>query len=292
MKPTIYERTRSGAHALNDPGVPLSTGFRRLLRLIDGRRDTHALAAEMAHLDVEDLVLWTAELLRQGLIARAGEVEVDDMAFRLTTEMPGSVAREVLPDPAADALISDLMADLAQAAGAAPAPEVTQRLKTTGRMAVIESVAAFKALQGSGFYVYPAPDAKLPAQARALVAGHLAPQNRILELLLSRAGLRVSIAVDRDAMRASLGAAQKPHVMVIDTEMPRLDAFRTMEALRVDSAYGATRIVLLSEKRGQSDLANAMMLGAYAFIAKPIRKDVLDAVLPRIVGGDSRRGSA
>lgn len=284
MQPIIYERTRSGAVALNDPGVPLSTGFRRLLRLIDGKRDARALASEMSHLDVEDLVLWTAELLRQGLIARVGEVEAGEIAFRLTMEMPSSVAREVLPDPVADALISDILADLAQSAGTAPGPEVTQRLNTTGRMAVIESVAAFKELEASGFYVYPAADAVLPARARALVAGHLAPQTRILELLLMRAGLSVSTAVDRDAMRASLGAAQKPHVMFIDTEMPRLDAFRTMEALRVDAAYAATRIVLLSEKRGQADLANAMMLGAFAFITKPIRKEVLDAALPRIVG--------
>ncbi|MFN0159722.1 MAG: PleD family two-component system response regulator [Burkholderiales bacterium] len=284
MQPIIYERTRSGAIALNDPGVPLSTGFRRLLRLIDGKREAHALAAEMSHLDVEDLVLWTAELLRQGLIARVGEVEVDEMAFGLTSELPKGVVSEFLPDAAADALISDILADLAKVAGAAPAPEVTQRLKTTGRMAVIESVPAFKELHSNGFYVYPDADVGLPAKARALIAGHLAPQTRILELLFSRAGLSVSTAVDRDAMRAALGAALKPHVMVIDTEMPRLDAFRTMEALRVDAAYAATRIVLLSEKRGQADLANAMMLGAFAFITKPIRKEVLDAALPRIIG--------
>ncbi|MBL8380777.1 MAG: response regulator [Burkholderiales bacterium] len=288
MKPTIYERTRTGVLALNDPGVPLSTGFRRLLRLIDGKRDAAALAREMSHLDVEDLVLWTAELLRQGLIAHAGQVPIDEMAFGLTTEMPGNLMREVLPDPAADALIGDILADLAQTAGAAPAPEVTQRLKVTGRMAVIESVPAFKELESTGFYVYPTAEQALPARARALIAGHLAPQNRILELLFGRAGLTVSIAADRDAMRASLGAAQKPHVMVIDTEMPRLDAFRTMEALRIDAAYAATRIVLVSEKKGQADLANAVMLGAFAFIAKPLRKDVLDAALPRIVG----RGNA
>ena len=61
----LFNRTRKGGVAMVDENVPMSAGFRRLLGLINGKRDSTALLAELPHLDAEDLSLWTLELLRQ-----------------------------------------------------------------------------------------------------------------------------------------------------------------------------------------------------------------------------------
>ena len=70
-----------------------------------------------------------------------------------------------------------------------------------------------------------------------------------------------------------------------------LDAFRTLDAMRADSALEGVRVVILSEHGERADLARAMMLGAAAYIVKPLRKDVLDAALPQILGRASDQAS-
>ena len=85
---TVFSRTRKGGVAMADESVPMSAGFRRLLGLINGKRDSTALLAELPHLDGEDLALWTLELLRQGFIASKDELPPEEAAFSFTTEMP------------------------------------------------------------------------------------------------------------------------------------------------------------------------------------------------------------
>ena len=85
-------------------------------------------------------------------------------------------------------------------------------------------------------------------------------------------------------MRAALAEAEKPHILIIDAEMPALDPWRTIEAMRVDAELRRVRVVIVSAKGERADLAQAMLLGAAAYMVKPLRKDVLDAALPQILG--------
>ena len=54
--------------------------------------------------------------------------------------------------------------------------------------------------------------------------------------------------------------------------------------MRIDSGLKGVRMVLISPRGERADLAQAMMLGVAAYIVKPLRKDVLDAALPQILG--------
>ena len=279
---TVFTRTRTGALALVGESVPLSGGFRQLLRLIDGRKSGREVLVGMPQLDEEDFALWTGELVRQGLIAVHDAVSVDEMAFHMTTEMPAGALLSGMMD--SGALISDIMADVTKSLGPAVDGEVEKRMGTTGRMAAIEAAQSHPAMGKAGFFVYPHTADGLPDPPRVCIAGHLPAQNRVLELLLARAGIKPQVVASRDAMRAALSSAEKPHVLMVDTEMPQLDAFRTLDAMRVDSNLKDVRVVLISSRGERSDLAQAMMLGAAAYIVKPLRKDVLDAALPQILG--------
>jgi DNA-binding response OmpR family regulator len=116
------------------------------------------------------------------------------------------------------------------------------------------------------------------------IAGHLAAQNRLLEILFVRAGIKPSIVATRDALRTTLADVFKPHILVVDAQMPMLDAFRTLDAMRADAALQKVRMVVVSDRGERGDLAQAMMMGATAYIVKPLRKEVLDAALPQILG--------
>ena len=279
---TVFVRTRNGALALTGDQIPLSGGFRQMLRLIDGKRDGNAVLAGMPQLDAEDLELWTGELIRQGLIALKDAVPVDDMAFEMTSEISAKALAAVAAAPAP--LIDDIMADVAKVLGPIIDAEVEKRLATTGRMAAIEAAGSYNAMGKAGYFVYPNTADGLPKHPRVCIAGHIAAQNRVLELLFARAGIKPSIVQSRAGLRAVLGGADKPDILVVDAEMPMLDAFRTLDAMRIDSGLRGVRMVLISPRGARSDLAQAMLLGVAAYIVKPLRKDVLDAALPQILG--------
>ena len=135
---TVFVRTRNGALALTGDQIPLSGGFRQMLRLIDGKRDGKAVLEGMPQLDAEDLEMWTDELVRQGLIALKDAVPVDDMAFELTGEMSAKTLAAVAAAPAP--LIDNIMADVSRVLGPMIDAEVEKRLATTGRMAAIEEI--------------------------------------------------------------------------------------------------------------------------------------------------------
>ncbi len=279
---TIFERTRSGMLALSGNQPPLSGGFRQMLSLIDGKRSGRDLLEGMPQLDEEDLALWVGELMRQNLIAPSDAVPVDEMAFTLTSEMSPNALNAVTMDPGA--LIDNIMADVSKVLGPMIDAEVEKRLNTTGRMAAIEASGSHDGLGRAGFFVYPNTADGLPAQPRVCIAGHLAAQNKLLELLFVRAGIKPVVVQTRDALRAALGSADKPHILLVDADMPMLDAFRTLDAMRIDTGLKGVRMVLISSRGERGDLAQAMMLGVAAYIVKPLRKEVLDAALPQILG--------
>ena len=95
------------------------------------------------------------------------------------------------------------------------------------------------------------------------------------------------MAASREEMRVELSGLDKPHILVVDAQMPMLDAFRTLDAMRMDSTLKDVRVVIISSRGERADLAQAMMLGAAAYIVKPLRKEVLDAALPQILGRPS-----
>lgn len=284
---TIFVRTRNGALALNGQSTPLSGGFRQFLRLVDGQRDGREVLAGMAQLDEEDFGLWAGELLRQGLIAPRDELPVDEMAFGLTVELPVAA----LDPPGFDAghVIDDIMADVGRNLAPVADTDVARRLSTTGRMAVIESVRTAETVGKAGYFVYPDAADGLPAVPRVCIVGHVAAQNRVLELMFARFGIKPEVVTARNDMRSALGRPDKPHILVVDAQLPMLDAFRTLDAMRVDSALGGVRVVLVSDRGERADLAQAMMLGAAAYIVKPLRKEVLDAALPQLLGRAARR---
>lgn len=85
---------------------------------------------------------------------------------------------------------------------------------------------------------------------------------------LRTAGLRVITA--RDGLEAlELLAGQQPDLIITDLNMPRLDGFGLVQAIRKDRAYKEVPIIILSSRTGDEDVDRGLESGATAFLPKP-----------------------
>jgi DNA-binding response OmpR family regulator len=95
---------------------------------------------------------------------------------------------------------------------------------------------------------------------------------------LRRAGHDVSEAGDGEQGLAA-ARAETPDLMVLDWMMPKLTGIEVCAQIRADADLAQPRILLLTAKSQDSDIALAMQTGADAYLIKPFRaNDLLERV--------------
>jgi DNA-binding response OmpR family regulator len=89
-----------------------------------------------------------------------------------------------------------------------------------------------------------------------------------LEFLMKREGYDVSIA--RDGQQA-LDAIRhlRPDLVLLDVMMPLRSGLEVLQAVRADEAMAGTRILMLTAKGRETDIAKGLALGADAYMTKP-----------------------
>jgi len=89
-----------------------------------------------------------------------------------------------------------------------------------------------------------------------------------LEYLLKREGYTVLIARDgQEALEAI--AREKPDLVLLDVMMPQKTGFEVCQALRASDDLQAIKILMLTAKGRDTDVAKGLALGADAYITKP-----------------------
>ena len=89
-----------------------------------------------------------------------------------------------------------------------------------------------------------------------------------LEFLMKREGYRVSVARDGDAALALIRSEQ-PDLVLLDVMMPGKTGFDVCQAVRAEETLAAVKILMLSAKGRDTDLAKGTALGADAYMTKP-----------------------
>jgi len=89
-----------------------------------------------------------------------------------------------------------------------------------------------------------------------------------LEFLMKREGHRVSVARDGDAALATI-RAERPDLVLLDVMMPGKSGFEVCQAVRADETLAGVKILMLSAKGRDTDLAKGSALGADAYMTKP-----------------------
>lgn len=99
-----------------------------------------------------------------------------------------------------------------------------------------------------------------------------------LEFMMKREGHRVLVA--RDGTEAlALIRSEKPALVLLDATMPELSGFDVCEAVRADPDIAGTRILMLTAKGRETDVARGLGVGADAYVTKPFAtRELLERV--------------
>jgi chemosensory pili system protein ChpA (sensor histidine kinase/response regulator) len=121
----------------------------------------------------------------------------------------------------------------------------------------------------------PAPSDNRPL---ALVVDDSITVRRVTERLLQRNGLRVATA--RDGLDAiSVMQAEKPAVILLDIEMPRMDGYEFASHVRNDPEFADVPIIMITSRVGDKHRARAIELGVNDYLGKPYQdSQLLEAI--------------
>jgi chemosensory pili system protein ChpA (sensor histidine kinase/response regulator) len=105
---------------------------------------------------------------------------------------------------------------------------------------------------------------------------------KVTSRLLERQGMDVLVA--KDGVEAvALLQEQRPDVMLLDIEMPRMDGFEVARQVRHDERLENLPIVMVSSRTGDKHKEHASQLGVDRFLGKPFQENELLATIDELV---------
>ena len=104
-----------------------------------------------------------------------------------------------------------------------------------------------------------------------------------LEYLMKREGYTVLVARDgQEALDAI--ARDRPDLVLLDVMMPGKSGFDICQAVRADESLATVKILMLTAKGRDTDLAKGTALGADAYMTKPFSTKELAARVRELLG--------
>jgi chemosensory pili system protein ChpA (sensor histidine kinase/response regulator) len=112
----------------------------------------------------------------------------------------------------------------------------------------------------------------------ALVVDDSITVRRVMERFLQRNGMRVVTAKDGlDAISAL--SENKPDIILLDIEMPRMDGYEFAKHVRNDDRVADVPIIMITSRSGDKHRARAIEIGVNDYLGKPYQDSrLLDAI--------------
>ncbi len=104
-----------------------------------------------------------------------------------------------------------------------------------------------------------------------------------LEFLMKKEGFEIAVANDGDEALAKV-ASFGPDLVLLDVMMPKKSGFEVCEALRADPSHAGLRIVMLTAKGRDTEVAKGLAIGADAYVTKPFSTKDLVAQVKSMLG--------
>ena len=104
-----------------------------------------------------------------------------------------------------------------------------------------------------------------------------------LEFLLRRADYEVQVARDGDEALERV-ASFGPHLVLLDVMMPRRSGLEVCRRIRGNPAWQDVKVIMLSAKGRDGDVAQGLALGADAYVTKPFSTQALLAQVGALLG--------
>ncbi len=104
-----------------------------------------------------------------------------------------------------------------------------------------------------------------------------------LEYLLKREGYTVTVAKDgQEALDAI--ALERPDLVLLDVMMPRKSGFEVCQEVRANEALQSIKILMLTAKGRDTDVAKGLALGADGYMTKPFSTRELVSKVAQMLG--------
>ena len=105
-----------------------------------------------------------------------------------------------------------------------------------------------------------------------------------LEFLMKREGHQVLLARDGEEALALI-RSERPALVLLDVMMPRKNGFEVCQAVRADETLAGVKILLLTAKGRDTDVAQGLGVGADAYMTKPFSTKDLAARVREMLAG-------
>jgi len=89
-----------------------------------------------------------------------------------------------------------------------------------------------------------------------------------LEFLMKREGHQVLLARDGEEALALI-RSERPALVLLDVMMPRKNGFEVCQAVRADETLAGVKILMLTAKGRDTDVAQGLGVGADGYMTKP-----------------------
>ena len=104
-----------------------------------------------------------------------------------------------------------------------------------------------------------------------------------LEFLMEQVGLEVRVARNGHEV-LELAAAFQPDLILLDVMMPGLNGYEVCQRLKSDPTLRQVRVLMLSAKGRDVEVAKGLELGADAYITKPFSTRELVSKVRELLG--------
>jgi DNA-binding response OmpR family regulator len=104
-----------------------------------------------------------------------------------------------------------------------------------------------------------------------------------LEFLMEQAGYEVKAVADGNEALAAV-ASFRPDLVLLDVMMPGRSGYEVCEKLKGDAATRGVKVVMLSAKGRDVEVAKGLDLGADAYVTKPFSTRELAAKVREMLG--------
>jgi DNA-binding response OmpR family regulator len=89
-----------------------------------------------------------------------------------------------------------------------------------------------------------------------------------LEYLMRREGYEIAVATDGEAALQAI-AERPPDLVILAVMLPRMNGFDVCRRVRADPRLADVRILMLTAKGRDTEVAKGLGLGADAYVTKP-----------------------
>jgi len=104
-----------------------------------------------------------------------------------------------------------------------------------------------------------------------------------LEFLMKREGFETEVAADGEAALEAL-ARNRPDLVVLDVMLPKMNGFEVCRQIRSSPDSRDLKILMLTAKGRETEVARGLGLGADAYVTKPFSTKDLVAQIKRLLG--------